>query len=131
MKTINNPQEDLHEGDYILFQKPSGPEVYSYLGLVKNPKTGRVKVITNGTTIRSMKEIKTNFCYDTNGETIFLHNKGKKWWPSDIAFVTNISLVDQETIKELIQNQKITCRETIDNDRQQLKKLNKALKQMK
>ncbi len=131
MKTINNPQEDLHEGDYILFQKPSGPEVYSYLGLVLNPKTGRVKVLTNGTTIRSIQDLETSVCYDTKGETIFLHNKGKAWYPSDNEFVTNISLVEQSLIKTIIQNQMIKHKEKLHYNKQKVKELNKALKQMK
>ena len=131
MKTINNPQKELHEGDYILFQKPSGPELYSYLGRVINPKTGKTKVLTDGAEIRNIQDIEKYLHYHTHGESIFLHNKGQAWWPSDIEFITNISLIDKEVIKKIIGNQINKHKERLHQDRQKVKELNKALKQIK
>lgn len=124
MKTINNPQ--LHEGDYVLVQKQEGRDLYSYLALVKNKKTGKAIIITNGAQINSYDDVSNAFIYNFKYQKIiFLYDKKENWLQN------GIHIIEKETIKTIVENQKNKVIQDYENTKKQLKKLKNILKQIK
>ena len=128
MKTINNVNE-LHTGDFVLIQKPNGPDLDSYLAKVTNANTGRAQIITNSATFYSYNNIVNVFDY-REGESILLYNKGKNWYPSDPQFIASISLVETQIVKEIIDKTKKKVIDSITTKKNELHILNNAEKSL-